>query len=74
MKKYLKIKKMTGEKIELNYDYEKVVKEFDYWLKERIKYLDGEVDIKESRNIRVAEAYRIQARFNSIKQQQMLLK
>jgi len=41
---------------------------------ERIKYLDDEMDIKENRDIRVAEAYRIQNKFNSIKRKHMLLK
>jgi len=65
---------MTKKINEPNYDYEKVVKEFEHWLKERIKYLDDEVDIKENRDIRVAEAYRIQNEFNSIKRKHMLLK
>lgn len=65
---------MTKEIIKLNYDYEKVVKEFEEWLKDRIIYLDDEVDIKENRDIRVAEIYRIHSTFNSIKRKHMLLK
>jgi len=73
-KKKKRRQKMTREKIKLNYDYEKVVEEFEKWLIDRIVYLDDEVDIKENRDIRVAEAYRIQNKFNSIKRKYMLLK
>ena len=65
---------MTKEIIKLNYDYEKVAKEFEEWLHDRIVYLDDEVDIKENRDIRVAEFYRIQTKFNFIKRKYMFLK
>jgi len=65
---------MTGERIKLNYDYKNIVEEFEKWLVERITYLDDEVDIKENRDVRVAEIYRIQNKFNSIKREYMLLK
>lgn len=79
VKKYLKkkerkVKKMTREKIKLSYDHKEIVEEFEKWLVERITYLDDEVDIKENRDIRVAEAYRIQTTFNSIKRKYMVLK
>ena len=78
MKRYLKkgrkVKKMTREKIKPNYDYKKIVEEFEEWLVKRITYLDDEVDIKENRDIRVAEFYRIQTKFNFIKRKYMFLK
>jgi len=50
------------------------VEEFEEWLVKRITYLDDEVDIKENRDIRVAEFYRIQTKFNFIKRKYMFLK
>jgi len=67
-------RKMTRGEMKPSYDHKKIVEEFGEWLVERITYLDDEVDIKENRDIRVAETYRIQARFNSIKRKYMLLK
>lgn len=67
-------RKMTGEKIKPSYDHKKIVEEFEKWLIDRIILLDDEVDIKENRDIRVAEVYRIQNKFNSIKRKYMLLK
>lgn len=67
-------RKMTRGEMKPSYDHKKIVEEFEKWLVERIAHLDDEVDIKENRDIRVAEVYRIQNKFNSIKRKYMLLK
>lgn len=70
----VKTKLKNLKTIILDYDYKKIVEEFEKWLTENIIYLDDEADIKENKDVRVAEAYRIQTKFNSIQRKYMILK